>query len=132
MSGFTNKSPFMGLPSMVLTRRPLTSEFFDRIIMLSFHCTNQLPGKQMNLISRVAGLRSCQLAAASVDVRPTVFEQRQLFSDFSHETKFEVHDLQAFALAHIDDDSSEGIDDHAVADVDVAQLVRSDYITAIF
>src|SRR5262245_11913126 len=115
---------------MDFTTSPLTSEFFDKIMILSFHAPTKHKKKA---VSPHQNLREFVSATRSpISTRALIFEQGQLFSPFSHQRKIEVDNFQALAFPHINQDSTKWIDDHAVADVNISDLVRSDHITTIF
>src|SRR5262245_48110614 len=115
---------------MDFTTSPSTSEFFDKIMTLSFHVPHDYKksteSPHQNLREFASENRT------PINIRAAIFEQGQLFSHFSHQGKIEVDNFQALAFAHVNQNPTKRINDHAVTDVNVFHLVGSDHIATIF
>jgi len=69
-------------------------------------------------------------SVAGVDIRAAILEQRQFLADLRHEGKIEIDDGQAFLIAEIGERPPERVDGHAMAGVDIADLVRGNLMIA--
>src|ERR1044071_4358373 len=77
-------------------------------------------------------LRKVGVATPGVDIGAAICKQRQARARFADQLRIEIGEIQTFSFPEIHDHSSQGIDHHAMADINVTGLTGSNDVAAIF